>query len=511
MINKKTLLTVSIGLICSFPTLAEQSLRMIVEANSHQVASLKSSLLEKNIKINKELPSFESLSITVDKSQLKEIAALSDIKAFYPDVPRKMMAEGPIEYLPYGLTMVQADQVTYQGGQKVCVIDSGYSVNHPDLPTAGVTGSEDGGSGVWYEDPFGHGTHVAGTIAAIDNDIGMVGIVDDHSLDMHIVRVFAGDGSWAYASDLVGAIDECQQAGSSIISMSLGGQFSSPLEERAIAKVARDNILMIAAAGNSGQASHSYPASYDSVVSVGAVNSVKQHANFSQRSTQVELSAPGVNILSTVPLDRGRFAKFNVTQSNINFQHYGMNGSSLGMVSGELVDCGRGTESCGDMTDKICLVERGDIPFYAKVEQCEADGAIGVIVRDNTRGQLIGTIYPTSLIVGSVSYGEGLKLMENLGEMTTISVAEFADHDLKSGTSMATPHVSGVAALVWSHFPQCSANGIRLALRATADDQGESGYDPLYGWGVVQAKAAVDYIAEHGCQAPNGSVRGGQG
>jgi subtilisin family serine protease len=101
--------------------------------------------------------------------------------------------------------------------------------------------------------------------------------------------------------------------------------------------------------------------------------------------------------------------------------------------------------------------------------------------------------------------------MEQLGQETTISVAEFTDHDFKSGTSMATPHVSGVAAVVWSNFPECTANGIRLALRASADDQGEAGYDHAYGWGVVQAKAAVDYISEHGCSAPKGVLRGGDG
>ena len=115
-------------------------------------------------------------------------------------------------------------------------------------------------------------------------------------------------------------------AGSTVISMSLGGKYSSPIEEKALDKVARANILMVAAAGNAGEASHSYPASYDSVISVAAVDSTKNHASFSQRSSQIELAAPGVNIFSTVPVDRA-FSKFNVTQDTINFQYYGMDGS----------------------------------------------------------------------------------------------------------------------------------------------------------------------------------------
>ncbi|WP_304636485.1 MULTISPECIES: S8 family serine peptidase [Pseudoalteromonas] len=511
MINKKTVLAASIALAYSFPSLADQSMRIVLEANSNKASALKSELLSNNIKIEKELSSLESFAISINKTQLANVTGLTNVKTFYPDVPRKLMSEGTSQYIPYGLSMVQADQVQYQGGQKVCVIDSGYALEHPDLPSAGVTGSDDGGAGVWYQDPFGHGTHVAGTIAAIDNEFGTTGIVDDHSLDMHIVRVFAGNGSWAYASDLAGAIDECQQAGSTVISMSLGGKYSSPIEEKALDKVARANILMVAAAGNAGEASHSYPASYDSVISVAAVDSTKNHASFSQRSSQIELAAPGVNIFSTVPVDRARFSKFNVTQDTVNFQYYGMDGSRFGTVTGELVDCGLGTQSCGDVTGKICLIERGEIPFYKKVEQCEADGGVGVIIRNNNQSQLIGTINPTSMIAGSVTRNEGLNLMDNLGKKTTITVAEFSDHDFKSGTSMATPHVSGVAALVWSNYPDCSANGIRLALRASADDQGDMGYDHAYGWGIVQAKAAVDYIAENGCKASSNVLRGGDG
>ncbi|WP_158681437.1 S8 family serine peptidase [Pseudoalteromonas sp. T1lg88] len=511
-LKNKTLLAASIATLLSLPAAAAEPLRMVLEVNANDFDSVKSQLVAQGIQINRELSDLDSLAITLDKSQLGNVSALKGIQAFYPDMPRKLMSEGSTQFIPYGLPMVQGDQVSYQGGQKVCVIDSGYGLSHPDLPSAAVTGAEDGGAGVWYEDPFGHGTHVAGTIAAVNNDIGTVGLVSDHSLDMHIVRVFAGNGAWAYASDLAHAINECEQAGANIISMSLGGTFSSPLEERAIAKTARNNVLMIAAAGNSGQPSHSYPASYDSVVSVAAIDSSKGHASFSQRTSQVELSAPGVDVFSTVPQGRGaRFNKFNVVQDGLNVLHYSMENSGIGSVTGELVDCGLGTESCGDVTGKICLMERGQIPFFQKVDQCEADGGVGVIVRNNMPGKLIPMINPTDMIAGAVTYQEGQLLMDNLGKETTISSANFPDHDLMSGTSMATPHVSGVAALVWSNFPECSANGIRMALRASAQDLGESGYDYAYGWGLVQAKDAVDYLKANGCQVPKGNLKGGQG
>lgn len=507
--NKKTLLAAAIGTLMSVPAMAADSLRMVIEVDATRSGQLKSDLAALGITVNRDLPSLESMAVTLDKSQLKAVSGLGGIKAFYPDVPRELMAEGPLQFVPYGFSMVQADKVRYQGGKKVCVIDSGYNIAHPDLPSANVDGAEDGGAGVWYEDGLGHGTHVAGTIAALDNDHGSVGLVGDQAIDLHIVRVFSGNGSFAYASDLAGAIEDCQAAGSNVISMSLGGKFASPLERRAIDKVARDNILLIAAAGNAGQAAHSYPASYDSVVSVAAVDSVKQHAPFSQRSAQIELSAPGVDVMSTGPMGRGYYNLMNVSQDGINFQGYAMTGSSLGTVTGTLADCGRGTESCGDMTGKICLFERGDVPFFQKVNQCEADGGMGAIVRNNAPGMLVGTIYPSPIVSGSVNYAEGLALMNNLGKETTIAAGSFPNHVYNSGTSMATPHVSGVAAIVWSYFPECSAEGIRLALRASAEDLGTAGYDYEFGWGLVQAKDAVDYISANGCKAPQGKIQGG--
>ncbi|MGL6056110.1 MAG: S8 family serine peptidase, partial [Vibrio metschnikovii] len=68
-----------------------------------------------------------------------------------------------------------------------------------------------------------------------------------------------------------------------------------------------------------------------------------------------------------------------------------------------------------------------------------------------------------------------------------------------SGTSMASPHVAGVAALVWSHFPQCRPERIRQSLNQTALDRGAAGRDNLYGWGIVQARAAYNWLSRNGC------------
>ncbi|MCW9001010.1 MAG: S8 family serine peptidase, partial [Kangiellaceae bacterium] len=78
-----------------------------------------------------------------------------------------------------------------------------------------------------------------------------------------------------------------------------------------------------------------------------------------------------------------------------------------------------------------------------------------------------------------------------------------------NGTSMATPHVSGVAALVWSHYSNCTAVQMRKALNDSAEDLGSSGRDQAYGYGLVQAKAAYDYLAQYGCEGNGGGGGGG--
>lgn len=99
----------------------------------------------------------------------------------------------------------------------------------------------------------------------------------------------------------------------------------------------------------------------------------------------------------------------------------------------------------------------------------------------------------------SLSQEEGTTLLGQLGDDANL-ISGASNYGLMSGTSMASPHVAGVAALVWSHFPQCSNAEIRAALAASAEDLGAPGRDNSYGWGLVQAKDAVDYLATHGCE-----------
>ncbi|TMP39465.1 S8 family serine peptidase [Pseudoalteromonas rubra] len=344
-----------------------------------------------NIEAIETLPSVNAVVMELTPEQLADLEASGNIasvevdpKRFLPEVSSQSVVPYA-ESVPYGITMVQANQVSDSsaGNKKVCIMDTGYTRGHPDLPNTGVTGNDGHGSydtGNWYQDGNGHGTHVAGTIAALGgNGQGVVGVNPSGQLGLHIVKVFNDQGRWAYGSDLIKAIEQCEAAGANVTSMSLGGSGSSTAERNAFAQSAQRGMLHIAAAGNGSNSSFSYPASYDAVVSVAAVDSSERVASFSQYNSQVEIAGPGVNVNST----------------------WNNNG-------------------------------------YKSI----------------------------------------------------------------SGTSMATPHVSGVAALVWSNFPSCSADQIRSALNATAKDKGAAGRDNYYGHGIVQAKAAYDYLTNGNCSGP---------
>jgi serine protease len=413
--------------------------------------------------------------------------------------------------VPYGITMVQADQVSdhLAGNQKVCIIDSGYHIGHNDLQDFNVTASYLSGSGDPFIDSCGHGTHVTGTISALANGSGVLGVLPGGNVGLHIVKVFGDDNwssgscGWSYSSSVINAAYACRDAGANIINMSLGGGTASSTAAQGFQDLLNQGVLSIAAAGNDGNTAYSYPASYDAVVSVAAIDSTKALASFSQRNNQVELSAPGVGVLSTTPFAD---AAVEVDRSYVVSP---MDRSAKTTATGDLVDGGL-CLSAGNWSGKTVLCERGQISFSDKVNAVESGGGVAAIVYNNEPGGFGGLLdcsgnpnrACSSVPAVSMSQEDGQHLVATqLGASaftSTVAVIPADGYAAWNGTSMASPHVAAVAALVWSHEPTLSAADIRAVLAATAEDLGTAGRNNEFGYGLVQARAALDYLGGGG-------------
>ncbi len=474
-----------------------------------------------------DFPELNAYVVTLPATALQGISHnpfVTDIEedpARYPVEPIKVALEpGPDDttdvngqVVPWGIDAVQArdvwdtdrDAVVDEGapsgeGITVCIIDTGYYAGHEDLKDVG-----DGVAGIsqvddnWARDGYGHGSHVAGTISALNNDFGVVGVTPG-SVNYFIVKIFDDTGAWVSASNLVNAIYSCRDNGANVISMSLGGTSSNRKEQKAFDSLYTAGILSIASAGNEQEETPgalSYPASYSSVVSVAAVDASMNIASFSLQNSQVELSAPGVGVLSTIPYIETN--QFTVDGIGYNANHIEF--SAYTSVSGNLVDGGLCTSS-GSWNGNVVLCQRGDISFYDKVMNVQNGGGIAAVIYNNEPGNFLGTLgdeASSSAIVGiSLSQEDGQYLVANklgsVGYVESTYQWPASGYEAWDGTSMAAPHVSGVAALIWSANPSWTNVEIREALDATALDLGATGRDVVFGYGFVQALSALNFL-----------------
>jgi subtilisin family serine protease len=449
-------------------------------------------------RVHHQFDDLSAFAASVPAQALQGLRNNPNVVLIEADAPRYPMGQ----VTPYGVPMVQAPEAVAVGadgsGIKVCVIDSGIKSDHEDFAGVSMAGYPSG----WNNDSCGHGTHVAGTIAAANNSAGVIG-VSPGKVSLHLVQVFSGAScGWSYSSDLVDASNRCAAAGAKIISMSLGGSFSSNAENTAFANHHANGILSIAAAGNDGNNRSSYPASYSSVMSVAAVDSAGTVASFSQYNSQVEIAAPGVGVLSTYPFRDGA-----VTVGSTGYMASAIEGSPQLSRSGGLVDGGLCT-AAGSWSGKVVLCQRGDIAFADKVLNAQAGGATAAVIYNNASGGFSGTLngVATSIPSVSMSQEDGQALVGgSLGATATVSTLAESDangYAYLDGTSMATPHVSGVAALVWSANPSATNDQVRDALTSTAIDLGAAGRDNYYGYGLVQAFAAAEAITGGGGGEP---------
>ena len=215
------------------------------------------------------------------------------------ELDNKVFALEDTQILPWGVDRIDAEVVhdnsnNRGAGVNIAIIDSGIDRYHEDLIVVG------GKSFVDYTNDFndddGHGTHVAGIVAALDNEIGVVGVAPEANL--YALKALNSEGV-GYVSDVVLAIQWATVNEIQVINMSLGGGKNIFLEWACNLAYYDDGLLLVAAAGNGGAVI--YPAAYSSVIAVSATDEYDNLASFSSTGKQVELAAPGVNINSTLP------------------------------------------------------------------------------------------------------------------------------------------------------------------------------------------------------------------
>jgi subtilisin family serine protease len=381
MVMKKGIFSfIAAALFGAVTTFGAEMSRVFVEFRPGAKNEVMNGLRAGTGEVHVEFDELNALAVTLPTSAIGALQHNPNVVLVEADPLRQLCSE----VVPWGVDRVQAtdlwdnddngvlDNGAITGaGIKVGVIDTGIFRNHQDFAGVTITGEPAG----WDSDGNGHGTHVCGTLAANLNGLGMVG-VSPGKISLHMVKVFDAGGTWVYASTLLDAVRHAQAAGCKVISMSLGGPQPSSVEERGFNNLYKKGLLLVAGAGNAGDNSVLYPAGYGSVISVAATDMNNNVGSFSQKNSDVELAAPGVDIYSTIP-----------------------------------------------------------------------------------------------------------------GPNNTSAWAYW------SGTSFSTPHVSGVAALIWSKYPSKSNQAVRAALQAGALDLGSPGRDASYGYGLVQAKNSLNALA----------------
>jgi subtilisin family serine protease len=205
------------------------------------------------------------------------------------------------EKLPWGIQRIYADlvwEVTTGSTVKVAILDTGIDLDHPDLWRNIKGGINTLRPRKSADDDNGHGTHLAGTIAAIDNDFGVIGVGPEISL--YAVKVLNRKGK-GWLSDLIDALDWCIDNKIQVVNMSFGSLEGNQSFHDAIIRAYQAGITMVASAGNNGEDSGliEYPAIYPETIAVSAVDEYDNFASFSSYGSEIDLTAPGVNILST--------------------------------------------------------------------------------------------------------------------------------------------------------------------------------------------------------------------
>lgn len=445
------------------------------------------------------------IAATLPEEQVPTLAANAAVAYVEDDVPLQPLG-GKRQTTDYGVSKIDAPgawQLGFRGdGVKVGIFDSGIDLEHPDLMAAIDGGVDLVGDGNGLDDCNGHGTHVAGIVGARDNGRGTVGVAPRARL--YSMR-FA-DCAWAGAtrSKEIAGLEWAIDNGMQVINMSFGATVPIPSasEEAALNAAYARGIVLIAASGNSSTPVVGFPAGYASVVAVGATDENDQLASFSQYGTDQELTAPGVSNLSSVPVGTGQTTDLTVDSDNdraldaISLEFAGLTGKHGLTANTVYAGFGTDVEFAGvNCVGRTALITRGGTTFAQKATAAKAAGCVAAIIHNNQPGNFNGTLGSAGdwIPVVSISLDEGLYLKDQIDrqQTTTTLLNVIGDYAIFSGTSMASPHAAGAAALVLGKNASRSPDQVRQILRETSQDLGLAGWDPQYGYGRVNALRAV--------------------
>ncbi len=248
----------------------------------------------------------EGIVVNITESDARQLQNADGIKGVYPDKmvtlkkPGTVPTDPPAETIPYGITRVGGG-ATYMNDHKAWIIDTGIDMNHPDLNVDQVNGATFVSRTTTPEDDNGHGTHCAGIVAAIDNEIGVIGVAAGATVVP--VKVLDRKGSGAYSVIIAGVDYVAANAETGdVANMSLGGGVYEPIDDAVIA-LANSGVLVALAAGNeSDDANNHSPARANApnIYTVSAMDVNDYFASFSNYGNPpIDYCAPGVSILST--------------------------------------------------------------------------------------------------------------------------------------------------------------------------------------------------------------------
>ncbi len=511
------------------------------ELNSHRDNILDSHKIALNY-INNNFPDsrvrreftnvFNGISLEISADEAKQLKGLDVVEEIYP-IKRIQIS------LTESVSMINADDawgllddlgknVTGKG-ILIAIVDTGVDYTHTDFggcpadsylswdSCPKVAGGYDFVSD--FADPMddaGHGTHCAGI--ALSNG-SLKGVAPDARLLAYKVLDSGGGG---YDDDIIAGIERAVNESADVISLSLGGS-GNPDDalSQAVDNAANAGAVVVVAAGNSGPDARTVasPACARKAITIGAT--YKESDNTSTSELYL-LNGTAAEEIDSQPLEESALTPEGGIMAELLFASLGYAGNFTGQ----------------NFTGKIALIGRGEFTFQAKVQNAYDAGAIGTIIYNNELGNFLGTLVNQSEIPAvSISLSDGARLL-GLVNSSTVTVnlsvlsyeeliADFSsrgpayiynkpdlvapgalicasqwddvysdspcydsEHAAISGTSMATPHVAGAAALILQKHTGWSPDHVKYALLTTARDYG---YDVnAQGAGLIDAYKAVN-------------------